>query len=223
VAFDPTHVGMIALDLDGTLEDSRDDMVAAVQRVRVKFGLNPGEPASFRDHVNRGMPHLYRECFAEFLAGGGDYADVASTYTRDYSAHIADVTRLYDGMADAIETLAGIAPLAIVTNKPDGLSRLLLRTLGVEHHFAVVVGGDTCSEAKPTPTPLLYACERVGASPESAFMVGDSGGDVACGRAAGTRVIWCAWGYKDAPGPRAPDATANHPCELAEIVRRLAS
>ncbi len=217
---------LIALDLDGTLEDSRDDMVAAVVRVRAAFELpaRPGE--HFVEHVNRGMPHLYRVCFEELLGDPPAHARAQQAYVADYSAHIADSTRLYPGMADALAQLSELGSLAIVTNKPEGLSDQLLRALGVRERFAVVIGGDSCAEPKPSPVPLRAAAARLGVGPPVAgehpprvFMIGDSAGDVRCGRAAGAWMIWCAWGYKDDPGELSPDAIARTPDQLPGIVR----
>ncbi len=215
---------LIALDLDGTLEDSRDDMVAAVLRIRAAFGLPERAGAEFRDHVNRGMPHLYEVCFAELLATPEAHARARAAYVADYSANIADKTRLYPGMAEALAELATIGPLAIVTNKPEGLSELLLTALGVRNHFAAVIGGDTCAEPKPSPLPLRTAAARAGVDASGrVFMIGDSPGDIRCGRAAEATVIWCAWGYKSEPGPIAPDHVARDPRELSKLVRAALS
>jgi phosphoglycolate phosphatase len=217
-------VTLIALDLDGTLEDSRVDMVGAIVRVRERLGLPARPGAEFRDHVIRGMPHLYAHCFAEHLEGddGRRLAGIRDAYTAEYSAHIDDTTRLYDGMAEALAALADIGRLALVTNKPEGLSDQLLRALGVRRLFGAVIGGDTCPTAKPTPAPLAEAVARLGGG-GPVFMVGDSAGDIACGSAFGATTIWCQWGYKDDPGPRAPDAIAENPGALPSIIQaRLA-
>jgi len=215
---------VIALDLDGTLEDSREDMVAAVQRLRARLGLPKRDSVGFREHVNRGMAHLYQHCFAEHLAGddGARLAAVADAYTADYSAHIDDTTRLYDGMREALAELAQLGRLAVVTNKPEGLSDQLLRALGVRDLFGAVLGGDSCETAKPTPAPLAEAVRRLGGA-EEVFMIGDSAGDVACGTAFGATTIWCAWGYKDAPGPITPNAVARTPADLPGLIRALGS
>ena len=120
---------VIALDLDGTLEDSRTDMVSSVQRIRARLGLPERSAEGFLDHVNRGMPHLYRHCFAEHLEGddGSRLGALETLYTADYAAHIVDTTRLYDGMEAALATLADLGRLALVTNKPEALSDQLLR------------------------------------------------------------------------------------------------
>lgn len=213
---------IIALDLDGTLEDSRADMVAAVQRVRADFGLPRRASEGFLEHVNRGMPHLYAHCFAEYLDGddGARLSAVRAAYTADYSAHIDDQTRLYDGIEEALGVLAEIGRLALVTNKPEALSDQLLRALGVRDFFGAVLGGDSCATAKPTPAPLAEAVRRLGGASD-VFMVGDSAGDVACGTAFGAKTIWCAWGYKDAPGPIEPTGIARVPGDLPGLIERL--
>lgn len=212
---------VIALDLDGTLEDSREDMVASVGRVRAAFGLPARPGVEFREHVNRGMPHLYRVCFEELLVDSEAHARAQRAYVEDYTAHIADTTRLYDGMEAALEQLSALGSLAIVTNKPEGLSDRLLKALGVRERFAVVIGGDSCAEPKPSPVPLRSAAARIrgpGAAGGPLFMIGDSAGDVRCGLAAQATVIWCAWGYKDSPGELTPHATAGTPGELPGLV-----
>lgn len=213
-----TH--LIALDLDGTLEDSRDDMVAAVLRVRAKMHLadQPGE--AFRGHVNAGMDHLYRNCFADYLARGGGVDEVRTAYEADYLAHIVDATRLYSGMGDALVELAALGCLACVTNKPERLSAALLDSLGVGRLFSAIIGGDTCPEGKPSPLVLAEASRRVGRTGQ-AMMVGDSAADVRCGRSFGATTIWCAWGYAADPGAEAPHHTVHAPHELPRLVRTL--
>ncbi|MCY1006362.1 HAD-IA family hydrolase [Nannocystis pusilla] len=211
---------LIALDLDGTLEDSRDDMVAAVLRVRSSFGLSEQPGEMWRPHVNAGMDHLYRQCFADYVGAGGTVDDVRAAYEADYLAHIADTTRLYAGMGDALVELAALGALACVTNKPERLSAALLEALGVGRLFSAVIGGDTLPESKPSPRVLVEASRRVGRT-GAALMIGDSAADVKCGRAFGATTIWCAWGYAADPGAEAPDHRAATPKELPRLVRAV--
>jgi phosphoglycolate phosphatase len=225
---------LIALDLDGTLEDSRADMIASVHRVRAAFKLAPKTDDAFFGQVNRGMETLYRSCFSELFEGDtvelfeGDTVDekallqtLTRAYETDYSAHIADQTRLYDGMAEALEELRLLGHLAIVTNKPESLSTLLLDKLEVRSHFQAIIGGDTCAESKPSAVPYGEAARRCAFDPAQgqAFMIGDTAGDIACGRAFGALTIWCAWGYTDEPGANEPHFRASHPLELPALIR----
>jgi len=210
-------VKLVCLDLDGTLEDSRDDMVAAVGRVRGAFGLAPRPDGLIRPNVHRGMPHLYRVCFDEIT----DLPALTDAFEADYGAHIAERTRLYPGVAEALAEIADFATLACVTNKPEVLARALLTQLGVAPRFATVIGGDTCAAGKPDPRMLHAAAERAGFDPcaGTSFMVGDTPGDIRLGQAYGATTVWCAWGYADAPGERAPDLVAHDPADLPELLR----
>lgn len=212
---------LIGLDLDGTLEDSRNDMAAAVHRVRARFGLPARSDEAVRPWVNRGMDQLYRACFDDHLRGSdARLADVRARYEEDYLVNVARETRLYPGIAAALARLAELGRLAVVTNKPERISRRLLATLGVDGAFSAVIGGDTCAATKPNPLVLQEAARRCGfdAARGRAVMIGDTAADVALGRAFGAVTIWCAWGYAADPGGK-PDFTAETPEALPELVR----
>lgn len=211
---------LIAIDLDGTIEDSRADMVAAARRVRAAFGLPPRPDSALLPYVNAGMDQLYRACFDDFLVQdpGPHYARVRAAYEADYLAHVALETRLYPGMAGALAGLAQAGLLACVTNKPEHISRHLLSALGVGELFETVVGGDSCAHAKPHPIMLQTALERCGLpSGVEAIMIGDTAADIRLGRAFGARTVWCAWGYSAAISETA-DAQAASPEDLLKLV-----
>lgn len=216
---------LITLDLDGTLEDSREDMVSAVQRQRRRLGLRERPDSDFWAHVNRGMPHLYRHCFAEYL--GADPKDevlreVRENYAADYGAHICVATKLYEGISEALSPLSALAPLALVTNKPEALSELLLQALGVRSFFSAIVGGDTCHSGKPDPVTLEKAAELCGFKGDRSrlFHIGDSAGDQRCAKAYGATAIWCAWGYlESAPTDPSPDLEVTSPEQLQGLIK----
>jgi phosphoglycolate phosphatase len=215
---------LIALDLDGTLEDSRDDMTAAARRVRAQLGLPARDDGALRPWVNGGMDQLYAKCFDDFI-GSGDAAQRTATvreaYEADYMAHVAVATKLYGGIAPALAELRRLGQLACVTNKPERISRHLLDTLGVGELFGTVVGGDSCAQAKPHPMMLSAACERLGFDPRAGrvFMIGDTAADLQLARAFGATGIWVAWGYVASLDP-APELQARTPGELPAIVER---
>jgi phosphoglycolate phosphatase len=213
-------VNLIGLDLDGTLEDSRIDMTAAVGRVRAALGLAPRPGDAIMPWVNRGMEQLYRACFDDYLNGNDSRLGVVrERYEADYLANVADKTRLYPGIADSLAKIGDHGRLAVITNKPEHISHRLLEVLGVTKHFAAVIGGDTCARGKPDPIVLSEAARRCGfvAGRGRAVMIGDTAADVQLGRAFGAATIWCAWGYIDHVG-ETPDFVALHPDQLPDLV-----
>jgi phosphoglycolate phosphatase len=213
-------VNLIGLDLDGTLEDSRSDMTAAVGRVRAALGLASRPDHAIRPWVSRGMDQLYRACFDDYIDGDASrLVVVRERYEADYVANVAHETRLYPGIPDALAKIADRGRLAVITNKPERISRRLLEVLGVGKHFAAIIGGDTCAKGKPDPSVFSEAAKRCGFVPGRgrAAMIGDSAADVQLGRAFGAATIWCAWGYAAQPG-EPPDFVARVPEQLPDLV-----
>jgi phosphoglycolate phosphatase len=217
-------VTLICLDLDGTLEDSRVDMTASARRVRSLLDLPVRPDAELVRFVSQGMDTLYKNCFDDYLAGDGDsagrYREVQRAYDADYMAHVADNTELYDGVADAVKELSELGSVAVVTNKPEAISRKLLELLGIAQYVEVIVGGDTCGVIKPDPKMIQTAAERLNMAGAPAVMIGDTAGDIRMGRAYGAKTIWCAWGYADDSGDP-PDAHATKPSDLPGIIRNF--
>jgi phosphoglycolate phosphatase len=223
VADPESRRNLIGIDLDGTIEDSRNDMVAAAARVRRELGLPPRADELLRPYVNGGMEQLYRACFDDYVSPGEQrrLAIVQDAYEADYLTHVAVDTQLYDGMAEALHGLSRLGALACVTNKPERISRALLQALGVLELFSTVIGGDSCPQNKPHPVMLQTAAARCGFEHTrggQAFMIGDSNADIQLARAYGAVAIWCAWGYQSAPN-EAPDAQARHPSDLVSLLQ----
>ena len=213
---------LIGIDLDGTLEDSRDDMVAAARRVRANLGLAARADEQLRPFVNAGMDQLYRACFDDLLAvDPSRIAEVRTAYEADYLANVAEHTRLYEGVAPALAALAQLGTLCCITNKPEHISRRLLDELGVGALFHTVVGGDSCAEIKPSPLMLRTAAQRCSFDPTAAgarsYMIGDTAADLQLARSFGATAVWCAWGYASS-APAEPDAIARVPADLVRIV-----
>jgi phosphoglycolate phosphatase len=216
-------------DLDGTLEDSRIDMVSAAQHVRSVLGLPQRTFEDLVPHVNRGMRELYLNCFNDFVSPTGELADesklahVQTMYEQRYDDCIAVETKLYPGIRSALEDAKTLGLVAVITNKPEKLSIKLLESLGVLALVDLVVGGDTCHEAKPSAVPLHFAFHKLGGSPErdQVFMIGDSQGDSKAGSLFGATTVWCAWGYQQVPPSQpSPQIIASNPQDLSSIFRR---
>src|SRR5688572_15371439 len=108
-------IRLIGIDLDGTLEDSRGDMTAAARKVRARLGLPARPDTELVRWVNGGMDQLYRANFDDYLAAGDPnarYETVRQAYEAEYLAHVADETRLYAGIASALEQLASLGSIA---------------------------------------------------------------------------------------------------------------
>ena len=135
-----------------------------------------------------------------------------------YETRIADETRLYPGVIEALDALEARGDtFAVCTNKIERPARLLLEKLGVADRFAFICGQDTFGIAKPDPAPLLRTIEASRGDKARALMVGDSKTDIATARAAGIPVIAVDFGYTDRPVQEyGPDRVISHFDELPE-------
>ncbi len=211
------------------------DMARAVQGVRMDFDLDPGEVESWTGHVNKGMETLYRACFAEMFSpdnvpgSAGDQASLAKVqkaYEAEYYAHVAEHTKLYPGIREALNQIVAMddTVLALYTNKPQRHSRKLLLELEVARSFDYIIGCDTFDVCKPAREPMAEIAEHAGFdaadSTHRAFMIGDTAGDMKAARAFEATAIWCAWGYNaDAPAEPAPDHIAKQPGDLPGLIK----
>lgn len=240
-AEEQTFPGLVFLDLDGTIEDSRQDMAESANGIRKSLGLPTDETRSLYAHVMKGMEHLYRNCFPECLEDptildlSRDSSEtrildkLSSLYHQHYSANIVQHTRCYPGMEQALRNLASRYYLALYTNKPEGLSRLLLERLGLLSHFHLLYGGDSLPESKPSALPLNTGIESMalelgiqdpGRIRQRTVMIGDSSGDMKAARDAQVVGIWAKYGYYDSIEEPVQNYIAGSPEMLPELVER---
>ena len=210
----------VLFDLDGTLVDSLEDLTDAVNHMRGTFLLPPQTSNEVRMMVGKGAGSLVRKS----LAGRSeDDVKLGLQLFFDYNAaHIADKSRLYLDALNMLDSLQAIGiRMAVITNKNESLSNLLLKELGIHHYFETICGGNTFAEMKPSPLPLLNVITRLEVAPHEALMVGDSINDIEAGRQAGIATIGCSWGFADSPELDGSDYMANSCNDLFATIKGL--
>jgi phosphoglycolate phosphatase len=210
-------VAAALFDLDGTLVDSLEDLTDAVNAMLAGFGKRPLGSPDVRCLVGKGSRNLVQRALGteapEYIERG------LGLFMEFNSAHIADKSRLYPGVRAALDTLAeNNIRMAIISNKNESLSRLILKSLGIDHFFEAICGGDTFPEMKPSPLPLLRVADCFGVAPGEAVMVGDSINDIQAGRRAGITTIGCIWGYGGPDDLLDADRMAYSCNELADML-----
>jgi len=178
-------------DLDGTLIDSKDDIALAVNLALTQYHLPPLPVSRVAKFVGDGVQTLIERVMREISGQEADPDRVRrmiEVFKSNYEKHMLDHTTLCDGVIEALRQLSW-AKLAVVSNKPEKFSRLILEGLGIADRFQVILGGDSVEKRKPDPAPLLHAMALCGCEPEDSVIVGDSATDVASGKAAG--IITC--------------------------------
>lgn len=180
-------VRALIFDLDGTLIDSKNDLICSVNAMLGELG-RPHLPAeTISSYIGHGAPQLV----ARALGRGCTEAErerALEFFLRYYNEHKTDTTRAYAGVPDTLERLDG-RPMAVLTNKPVRISVRILEELGLAKYFRAIYGGNSFSTKKPDPLGAQTILAELSAKPNEAVLVGDSEVDVQTARNAG---MWAA-------------------------------
>lgn len=215
---------IVGFDLDGTLLDTLGDLGAAVNHALAEIGRAPFPSERVKDLVGGG-PRLMLER-ALTRDGAIPAEQFAALYDRllaFYRANIAVHSRPFPDTVAMLEDLAAReVRLAVVTNKLESLAVQVIHELGLSHHFAAVLGGDTLGpgRAKPAPDLILEMIARLGGG--RAAYVGDTTYDIRAARAAGVSSIAVSFGFSDRPVEvLGADAVIDHFAALIPTLMRL--
>lgn len=219
--FEPHAIKLVVFDLDGTLIDSRLDLVHSVNAM-LRHCNRPELPHEvIASYVGDGAPMLVRRAL-------GDPKDpnvvkaALEYFLTYYRAHKLDHTHLYPGvkemLAAASNSNGSKRRMAVLSNKPVVPSRQIVEAMGLAEFFVAVHGGNSFSTKKPDPEGLQHILREAKTEPSAALIVGDSSVDVITGRNAGLWTCGVTYGFAphtlcEAP----PDVTVDSPSDLAHL------
>ena len=217
----------VAFDLDGTLVDSAPDLVKALNQVLGEQGLTPLPYETARSMVGRGAKWLIEQGYAAtgLPLSPDNSPALVERFIAVYRARIADESRAFPGVPEALEALAHAgSELVVCTNKRTDMAIALLDALDLSRHFTAIVGADAAPAAKPDARHLLYAIDQVGGDAAHALMVGDSITDVSAAKNAGVPVVVTSFGYTDIPpADLGADGMIDHYDQLPPLCLSLLS
>jgi phosphoglycolate phosphatase len=222
-AFDPRTIRLVIFDLDGTLIDSRLDLVHSVNAALRHIGRDPLPDDLIASYVGDGAPILIQRAL------GGEAVDDAIVrqglqyFLSYYREHKLDHTTVYEGIREALASLQQSSngtprKMAVLSNKPVGPSRAIVEALGMGAFFTQIYGGNSFATKKPDPEGARKLLEESGVHPEETAIVGDSHVDVETGQNAGLWTVGVNYGFaphtlKENP----PDVLVDTPHELAQV------
>jgi len=180
-------------DLDGTLIDSKLDLVNSVNFMLREMQREVLPLATVASYIGHGAPRLVADTLGPD-AVEADRKRGLEIFLAHYSQHNLDATRAYPGVVEGLESLQDHA-MAVLTNKPKKMSVEILEALGLLKYFRTVYGGDSFEKKKPDPAGALAILKHLGASPQESAMVGDSDVDIKTARNAGMHAIAVNYGF----------------------------
>ena len=185
-------VRALIFDLDGTLIDSKLDLIHSVNAMLRELGRGELKEETISAYIGHGAPKLVARALGENGAEE-ERQRALDFFLRYYESHKMDTTSAYPGVAETLEKLASV-PMAVLTNKPVRISVRILDAMGLSRYFRAIYGGNSFLTKKPDPLGARTILRELGAEPGEALLVGDSEVDVQTARNAGTWVIGCTFG-----------------------------
>lgn len=211
----------VFFDLDGTLADTALDLGEALNQVLAQQGLPCCDMQAIRQVASHGAAGLL-QLGMNITPSHPDYNDYRTRYLNEYERCLGKQTVLFSGINQLIIALHHHhIPWGIITNKPTRFTEQLIPFLHFAIPPAIVVCGDTVSEAKPSPLPMLYACERINVLPEKCLYVGDAERDMQAGNRVGMKTLLVEWGYfgsDDNIQAWQADAIIQHPMDILKYL-----
>ncbi|MFZ0571050.1 MAG: HAD-IA family hydrolase [Rhodomicrobium sp.] len=190
----------VVFDLDGTLIDSAADLADALNYALGLRKLSPFPIAQVKEMIGGGIPKLVERALRANGVTEVELLPLAADFVEYYRKNLTTRTTLYEGAAELLDSLKGQGRrLGLCTNKQHALTVETIDQLGIAKYFSAVAGEREGHPRKPDAAPLLGVLQALGVSPENAVMVGDSGADVECAKAAGVVPVAVSFGYSRVP------------------------
>jgi len=186
-------VRALIFDLDGTLIDSKQDLIHSVNAMLLEMGRGQLAEETIAGYIGHGAPQLVAQALGEG-AGGEESQRALKFFLGYYEEHKMDTTCAYPGVAETLERLASM-PMAVLTNKPVRISVRILDSLGLSKYFKAVYGGNSFETKKPDPLGANVILREFGVAADAALVIGDSEVDVQTARNAGTLAAAVNYGF----------------------------
>ncbi|MFQ5546372.1 MAG: HAD family hydrolase, partial [Acidiferrobacterales bacterium] len=189
---------------------------------------NDYEPLPFdsiRPWVSHGGLALVRLAFGE-ERGDVELENLRQRFLEIYAENLCRETRLFPGIPQLLAMLSENGfNWGVVTNKPGYLTQPLVAQLTIQPPPACIVSGDTTTNRKPHPEPMLLACKQAGSDPHECLYVGDAERDIHAGKRAGMKTLVALFGYitdSEDPETWGADGMIRAPMEVFDWLKQHA-
>jgi phosphoglycolate phosphatase len=209
---------LVIFDLDGTLTDSADGIVASFLHALTHIGA----PVPEGDLAARIVGPPMEDTFRALLLGDSAEEAIAA-FRAEYGARGWAINSLFDGIAPLLADLraAGVR-LAVATSKLEPTAERILAHFGLDQHFEVIAGAAPDGSRKAKVEVLAHALDQLRPLPERVLMVGDRSHDVDGAAAHGIDTVVVGWGYGRADFPDGYSSTGvTHAATIDELRRAL--
>jgi len=211
-------IDTIIFDVDGTLVDSRKDIVNAVNFTLRKLRLPERRPEIIVSYIGRGVRDLLNKSL-----GSKNHAfveDALKIFSEYFPEHSADESTLYPHVEEILKYFKNKKKF-VITNRKKGFADVTLRKLGIRDYFEEIVGADDENFTKPSACPLHKLSSKLEIKKTKTIMVGDMDIDIRTGKNFGIKTCWVTYGLgnREDVDKVKPDYIIDDMIELKNIIR----
>lgn len=210
----------IIFDLDGTLINSLDDLVTAVNYMRGEYGLSELTREVVQSYIGDGVKSLIQRATQDSIC---DFDGALEKYVSYYREHAVEKTCCYSGVKSGLAELAANGfVLGVWTNKPEQQARHILSKLDISKYLDFIIGGGNEKNfaLKPEPDCALSIMKEFQSNENTTFILGDHYTDMEAGRRAGIRRIFAAYGFGECRAEK-PDFTIDCFADFVQLMIKL--
>lgn len=212
----------VLFDLDGTLIDTVDDIGDAANRVLSNNGFPVHPVSAYYQFVGEGVKVLFSRALPEGKRNDALIDTCLNEFIEDYRRNYAVKSKPYDGIPELLDALSvkGLRR-AILSNKPDFLTKDCVTSLLSNWDFEIVFGQRASVPRKPDPQGALEIAEKLAIPPSSFLYVGDTPVDMKTAASAGMFSVGVAWGFRPVKELEENGACAiiKEPIQLLDLLK----
>jgi phosphoglycolate phosphatase len=186
-------VRALIFDLDGTLIDSKLDLIHSVNAMLREMKRPELAAETISGYIGHGAPQLVARVLGA-NATEDERKQALQFFLGYYEEHKMDNTCAYPGVSETLARLAHL-PMAVLTNKPARISVRILKELGLQKYFRAIYGGNSFETKKPDPFGANKILQEFLIAPKKTVLVGDSEVDVQTARNAGMLAATVNYGF----------------------------
>ncbi len=189
----------IIFDLDGTLLDTIKDIADSMNFVLKTLGFPIYKTEEYYYFVGEGMETLCRKVLPPVHNTPDMVAHCVAAMKTEYQRRWQNNTRPYPGILELLNELEKRdIKMAVLSNKPDPLTKLFIQKLLAGINFSLVLGESPDFPKKPAPDSALYISKYLNISPSEFIYLGDSNIDMKTANSAGMFAVGALWGFRTA-------------------------
>ncbi|MFO7554902.1 MAG: HAD family hydrolase [Desulfobacterales bacterium] len=187
----------ILFDLDGTLIDTLNDIGDAANRVLAKNGFPTHAISTYRRFVGDGARMLIKRALPEKHRNDKTIDACLKEYIEDYSCNYNVKSEPYFGIPSLLDTLkTKKLKLAILSNKPDAITKKCVSTILSKWDFDIVLGQRDSVPPKPNPEGAFEVAKKLSIPPSNILYLGDTAVDMKTAASAGMFPVGVLWGFR---------------------------